>query len=119
MRWAAQKTLRDLSANKNDLTHEDNQMSDPKLASLIKWLINSGFEKEADEIESLRKEAAKKKKKKSKKKKRTPTKPELWQRAIAAAKRKFDVYPSAYANGWALQWYKKKGGGWRGPKPKK
>jgi len=26
---------------------------------------------------------------------------------------------SAYANGWALQWYKKKGGGWRGPKPKK
>jgi hypothetical protein len=24
---------------------------------------------------------------------------------------------SAYANGWALQWYKKKGGGWRGKKP--
>lgn len=43
----------------------------------------------------LEKEAAKKKKKKkkSKKKKRTPTKPDLWQRAIAAAKRKFDVYP--------------------------
>ena len=119
VRWAAQKTLRDLSANKNELTYEEIQVSDTKLASLIKWLINSGFKKEADEIEFLRKEAAKKKKKKSKKKKRTPTKPELWQRAIAAAKRKFDVYPSAYANGWALQWYKKKGGGWRGPKPKK
>ncbi len=26
---------------------------------------------------------------------------------------------SAYANGWAVQWYKKHGGGWRGPKPKK
>ena len=60
----------------------------------------------------------KSKKKKSKKKKdRTPTNPELWQRAIAAAKRKFDVYPSAYANGWAVQWYNKKGGGWRGKKP--
>lgn len=69
--------------------------------------------------EAAKKRRKKKKKKKSKKKKRTPTKPALWQRAIAAAKRKFDVYPSAYANGWALQWYKKKGGGWRGPKPKK
>ena len=31
----------------------------------------------------------------------------------AAAKRKFDVYPSAYANGWAAKWYKKRGGGWK------
>jgi hypothetical protein len=29
------------------------------------------------------------------------------------AKSKFDVYPSAYANGWAAKWYKSKGGGWR------
>jgi len=29
------------------------------------------------------------------------------------AKQKFDVYPSAYANGWAAKWYKSKGGTWR------
>jgi hypothetical protein len=42
-----------------------------------------------------------------------PTNPELWSRAVAMAKSKFDVYPSAYANGWAAKWYKSKGGGWR------
>jgi len=45
--------------------------------------------------------------------KNVPTNPELWSRAKAAAKRKFDVYPSAYANGWAAKWYKKHGGDWR------
>ena len=45
--------------------------------------------------------------------KNKPTKPELWSRAIAQAKSKFDVYPSAYANGWASKWYKSKGGGWK------
>jgi hypothetical protein len=42
-----------------------------------------------------------------------PTNPELWARAKSMAKSKFDVYPSAYANGWAAKWYKSKGGGWR------
>jgi hypothetical protein len=42
-----------------------------------------------------------------------PTNPELWSRAVSLAKSKFDVYPSAYANGWAAKWYKSKGGGWR------
>jgi len=42
-----------------------------------------------------------------------PTNPALWARAISAAKRKFDVYPSAYANGWATKWYEQRGGGWR------
>lgn len=42
-----------------------------------------------------------------------PTNPELWSRAVSMAKSKFDVYPSAYANGWAAKWYKSKGGGWR------
>ena len=28
-------------------------------------------------------------------------------------KKKFDVYPSAYANAWAAKMYKKAGGGWR------
>ena len=45
--------------------------------------------------------------------KNKPTNPKLWARAKALAKSKFDVYPSAYANGWASKWYKSKGGGWR------
>jgi hypothetical protein len=42
-----------------------------------------------------------------------PTNPSLWSRAKAAAKAKYDVYPSAYANGFAAKWYKQKGGSWR------
>jgi hypothetical protein len=41
-----------------------------------------------------------------------PDNKELWAKAIALAKSKFDVYPSAYANGWAAKWYKSKGGTW-------
>lgn len=48
----------------------------------------------------------------------TPTNPSLWSRAKSLAKSKFDVYPSAYANGWAAKWYKSKGGGWRKKKKK-
>ena len=44
--------------------------------------------------------------------KNKPTNAKLWSRAKALARRKFDVYPSAYANGWASKWYKKHGGGW-------
>jgi len=47
------------------------------------------------------------------KRKPKPTNPALWARAKSAARSKFDVYPSAYANGWAAKWYKRKGGGWR------
>ena len=45
--------------------------------------------------------------------KNVPTNPELWSRAKSLARSKFDVYPSAYANGWASKWYKGKGGGWK------
>ena len=38
----------------------------------------------------------------------------LWGRAKAAARAKFDVYPSAYANAWASKWYKQHGGRWSG-----
>ena len=31
----------------------------------------------------------------------------------AKQKKKFDVYPSAYANAWAAKQYKAAGGGWR------
>lgn len=43
----------------------------------------------------------------------TPTNPELYSRVKAEAKRKFDVYPSAYANAWLVREYKKRGGGYR------
>ena len=42
-----------------------------------------------------------------------PTNSELWSRAKSAARKKFDVYPSAYANAWAAKWYREKGGTWR------
>ena len=45
--------------------------------------------------------------------KNIPTNPGLWARAKSLARSKFDVYPSAYANGWAAKWYKGKGGGWK------
>jgi hypothetical protein len=45
--------------------------------------------------------------------KNCPTHPAKWAASKAAAKRKFDVYPSAYANGWAAKNYKAKGGGWK------
>ena len=42
-----------------------------------------------------------------------PNNPGKWAASKAAAKSKFDVYPSAYANGWAAKNYKSKGGTWR------
>jgi hypothetical protein len=45
--------------------------------------------------------------------KNCPTDSAKWSASKAAAKAKFDVYPSAYANGWAAKNYKAKGGGWK------
>ena len=45
--------------------------------------------------------------------KNCPTDPAKWSASKAKAKAKFDVYPSAYANGWAAKQYKSKGGTWR------
>lgn len=39
-----------------------------------------------------------------------PNNPSLWNSVKAQAKRKFKVYPSAYANGWVVQEYKRRGG---------
>ena len=41
-----------------------------------------------------------------------PTNPALWQRWLAKARNKFDVYPSAYANAWAVKGYNNAGGSW-------
>ena len=45
--------------------------------------------------------------------KNVPTNPSKWSYYKAQAKKKFDVYPSAYANGWAAKQYKAAGGGWK------
>jgi hypothetical protein len=45
--------------------------------------------------------------------KNTPTSPDKWAKAKAAARAKFKVYPSAYANLWAAKKYKSMGGGWK------
>jgi hypothetical protein len=45
--------------------------------------------------------------------KNVPTSPEKWAQAKSQAKSKFDVYPSAYANGWAAKKYKAMGGSWK------
>lgn len=42
-----------------------------------------------------------------------PTNPKKWAAAKAAARAKFKVYPSAYANLWAAKKYKSMGGGWK------
>ena len=42
-----------------------------------------------------------------------PTNPELYSKVKAEAKRKFRVYPPAYANAWLVRTYKKRGGGYR------
>lgn len=42
--------------------------------------------------------------------KNIPADPELYARVKAEAKKKFDVYPSAYANGWLVAEYKRRGG---------
>ena len=45
--------------------------------------------------------------------KNVPTDKSKWSYYKAQAKKKFDVYPSAYANAWAAKQYKAAGGGWR------
>lgn len=45
--------------------------------------------------------------------KNVPTDPSKWQYYVSQAKKKFDVYPSAYANGWAAKQYKDAGGKWK------
>tara|TARA_R100000664_G_C2749406_1_gene136807 strand:- start:1813 stop:1959 length:147 start_codon:yes stop_codon:yes gene_type:complete len=42
-----------------------------------------------------------------------PTNKKLYARVKSEAKRKFKIYPSAYANAWLVRTYKKRGGGYR------
>ena len=81
-----------------------------KIASILE--MNSNEELAAELHDVFLKVSAKKKKKKSSGK-NVPNNPSLWSSCKAQAKAKFDVYPSAYANGWSAKQYKSKGGTWR------
>ena len=50
--------------------------------------------------------------------KNVPTDKALYARVKAEAKKKFKVYPSAYANGWLVQEYKRRGGKYKKAKAK-
>ena len=53
------------------------------------------------------------KRKTTAKKRNIPTNKKLYARVKAATKRKFAVYPSAYANAYLVRMYKKAGGKYR------
>lgn len=48
----------------------------------------------------------------------TPTNKALYKKVLAEAKKKFDVYPSAYANSWVSHHFKSLGGKYSGSKSK-
>lgn len=81
-----------------------------KLHKIAIVLENNNMIHEAEAITDVFMRVAKEK---AKKKKNVPTNPSLWSECKAWAKRTFDVYPSAYANGAAAKRYKSKGGGWK------
>jgi hypothetical protein len=63
------------------------------------------MERKGCSIKSIRLRATKRKSSSPK-----PKNPSLYARVKAEAKRKFKVYPSAYANAWLVKEYKKRGG---------
>lgn len=83
-------------------------LTESQLIELIERMV-------IDEKKKRKKSTAKKKRKsrKSASKENCPTDPQKWSYAKSQAKKKYDVYPSAYANGWAAKKYKELGGGWK------
>jgi hypothetical protein len=71
-----------------------------KLNNIAVQLEEAGFVVEADACHDVFIKVAAKKKKS---KKNVPTNPELYAKCKSEIKSKFDVYPSAYANGYAVQ----------------
>lgn len=57
--------------------------------------------------------ARRRKSRTTRRKRNVPTNSKLYARVKAAARRKFAVYPSAYANAWLVREYKKRGGRYR------
>jgi hypothetical protein len=84
-----------------------------KLHKIAMAFEDNGNEELANELHDVFLKLSAKKKKKKSSGKNVPNNPSLWSSCKAQAKAKFDVYPSAYANGWAAKQYKSKGGTWR------
>jgi len=89
----------------------DNNILDT-LHKIASFLENNGNEDLAEEVHNIFVKVSAKKKKKSSGK-NVPNNPSLWASCQAEAKRKFEIFPSAYANGFASRRYKEKGGTWR------
>ena len=90
----------------------DNNILDT-LHKIASFLENNGNEDLAEEVHDVFVKVSAKKKKKKSSGKNVPNNPSLWASCQAEAKRKFEIFPSAYANGWAAKQYKSKGGTWR------
>ena len=66
-----------------------------------------------------RRKSSRRKSRRRKSKSPRPTNAKLYARVKAQAKRKFKVWPSAYASGWVVKEYKRRGGKYSGAKPSK
>lgn len=87
---------------------------DPKYLQLIQKTVNDVVKDYASKIkENVKPQLQVEQKMELFLEKNVPTDPEKWSYATSQAKKKFDVYPSAYANGWAAKKYKELGGGWK------
>lgn len=67
----------------------------------------------SEDLKRKRNVARKRKSRTTRRKRNVPTNSKLYARVKAATKRKFAVYPSAYANAWLVREYKKRGGRYR------
>lgn len=80
-----------------------------RLHKIAMFFEDNGNEQIAEELHNVFVKLSAKKKK-SKKKGNRPNDPALYSRCKAEIKRKFDVYPSAYANMSLVKLYKSRGG---------
>ncbi len=117
----ATESLRDGEYHVATVTLDDGTVKKVRITSDegFRDQITKHFEKQGREVRDIDVDYSVRSELDEAKKKPQPTNPELWGRAKSAARSKFDVYPSAYANAWAAKYYKSKGGGWRMGKPKK
>ena len=76
-----------------------------KLHKIAMFFENDGNEQIANELHNVFVKLSAKKKKRNK-----PNDPALYSRCKSEIKRKFDVYPSAYANMALVKLYKSRGG---------
>ena len=83
-----------------------------ELNNIVVQLEEAGFTVEADTCHEVFIKVAVKKKK-SKSGRNIPNDPELYSRCKSEIKKKFDVYPSAYANLSLVKLYKSRGGTYR------